>query len=312
MNVRAAIWLAGVISALGAGARAQTAAGFDAAWATLVAAPRGEWPQAAVRASDAFLALPPGDDRSARLENGIEAALFAGRRDLALDLALEGRAGGRGSDRLVTLHLRALLQLGRLDAFVASAREDLATHRTQVEAALVAEQATALPLADAALRRGDTATGRFVFEQLATIEPADPWRLANYALACRHLGDLQAAADAYERACRLAPDDAMLQSDHGLFLRAIGDREAALAAFRRSLELDTATPGGRRGQGPAITNLMHGEALRPGSVRPDPLPDAAAALAQRPDAAMLRRLLLDTTLDRLVAARRPHRDHRDP
>jgi hypothetical protein len=44
---------------------------------------------------------------------------------------------------------------------------------------------------------------------------------------------------------------------------------------------------------------VHLEATRPGPV-PDPLPDANEALAARPDAVMLKRLVLDVALDRLA------------
>ncbi|MBX3464118.1 MAG: hypothetical protein KF830_13170 [Planctomycetes bacterium] len=254
------------------------------------------------RASDAFLALPPGPERDRRAAAGIEATLAAARQQLALELAVEAR-GRSPSPAVVTLHLRALARLGHLPEFVATARADTATQRAAVDAALLAEHGALLALADAALRAGATPVGRYVFERLAAVEPADPGRLADFALACRHLGELDTAERTYATALQLAPADALLVNDHGLFLRATGRREAATAAFWRSFELDAGVAGGRPGDGPAITNLLHAEALQPGSVQPDPLPRAANALARRPEAAMLRRLVLDTALDRLDAAR---------
>ena len=42
------------------------------------------------------------------------------------------------------------------------------------------------------------------------------------------------------------------------------------------------------------------EALAPGEVGDDPVPIANSALAQRPQATMLRRLMIDVQLDRLT------------
>ncbi len=280
---------------------AQSPAAFDAAWAAAEAAAPPERARALARASDAFLALPPGPARDVRLVQGVEATLLAGRSELALQMTDEARAAGDRSAGLLTLHLRALTALGRLPALVACARAEAGAQRAAVDAALLAGQGLLLPLADAALRRGERADGEFVFEWLAAIEPADPLRIANHALVLRHLGELGAALQAYGRARELAPQDALLANDLGLCLRAAGRREQALATFWHSLALDGAVPGGQQGDGPAITNLLHVEALQPGAVRPDPLPLAAAALRRRPDAAMLRRLVLDTCLDRLAA-----------
>jgi hypothetical protein len=61
-----------------------------------------------------------------------------------------------------------------------------------------------------------------------------------------------------------------------------------------------------QGHGPAVTNLMHAEALQKGLVgaqgsEGDPAPAAVLALEKRPNATLLRRLVLDLSLDRLTA-----------
>ena len=87
-------------------------------------------------------------------------------------------------------------------------------------------------------------------------------------------------------------------------LRAQGRRSEALAAFAESVRLDLARSEQDRAKGPAITNLLHMEALAPGAAGQDPLPTALRALSQRPDAVMLRRLTLDVVLDRAAAVGR--------
>ncbi len=283
----------------------QEVAAFDAARAAWLAARDAESaPRLAQQASDLFLALPEGSDRASRLAVGALATLMAGRAAMALELAAAGRRAGDGSPMLATTHLRALVQLGHLPEFVAQAQADRARSQQAVDDAMRAEEGRLLPLADTALRTGDTVTGRFVFEQLAALEPVDAVRLANLALTQRHLGALEAARATYERARSLAPHDADIENDWGLFLRATDRPATAAVAFWRSLEIDLAGPPDQAGKGPAVTNLMHLEALRPGAPGMDPLPAAVHALALRPDAAMLKRLVLDVTLDRLQQEQR--------
>jgi tetratricopeptide (TPR) repeat protein len=287
--------------AFAGGALAQDPATFDAAWQDYVTATDpASRQQAAHRASDAFLAMPEGRERTERLPRGVASCTAAERTTLALELAAEAwrAAQGTPSPDLVTAHLVALARAGELTRFVAMAKEQGDREPLAVTTALVAAEAWLLPLADAATRRGDAA-GRYVFERLAAIEPVTSWRLANCALLLRHLGEVDDARALYERARALAPNDGTLENDYGLFLRATGDPAGALAAFRRGYDLDAAVPGGRKGEGPAVTNLLHHEVLHPGRVVPDPLPLGSAALALRPDAVMLRRLVLDLALNRL-------------
>ena len=162
------------------------------------------------------------------------------------------------------------------------------------------EEAKLLPLAAAALRGTDRASGRAVFEAIAALEPFQSYRLANLGLCLRQIGDLEAAERAYELGRQRAPEDLELWNDYGLLLRATGRRNEALAAFRQSVALDLARDDSRRATGPAITNLMHMEALAPGDQGADPVPTATASLVKRPDATMLRRLTVDALLDRLA------------
>jgi len=168
---------------------------------------------------------------------------------------------------------------------------------------LLASEASLLPLADRSLRASRTADGRWVFASLAVARPADAVRQANFALCLRNLGEVEAAEATYARARALDPLDAQIENDWGLFLRATGRRAAALAAFRHSLELDAVLPGGRRGQGPAVTNLVHAAALGRDAAAAEALELGCEALAVRPDAAMLRRLVLDLGLDQQLANR---------
>ena len=213
--------------------------------------------------------------------------------------------------------LVALIRAGRLDAVVArlgfakSAVDGGVTEPlAAVQSALRAEESRVLPLADAALRRGEP-SGRTLFEALAGLEPQQGYRLGNLGLCLRSLGDIAGAERAYQQAIRLGPDDAQIANDRGLLLRATGRPRLARIEFERSYALDSTVPGGKAGMGPAITNLLHFAALQAhgkADFSPDPLTRASAALAIRPDGKMLRRLTLDVALDRLDApAARPDR-----
>ena len=295
--------MACVAAILAAPAPTQDAASFDRAYSEYAAAPLAERAQRAAAASDCFLRLPNGAERRQRLGLGAAATLDAGRTKLALELAEQALDAGVDASSLVTSELRALARLGRVRELVTRARRRARRHGDAVQQAFRLEERELLPLAATALRQGDRESGRYVFEQLAALQPPESYRLANLALCLRQLGDAEAALQVYERARHLAPDDIELENDFGLLLRATGQPEAALEAFWRSQQRDLLRPEPLRGRGPAITNLLHFEALRPGAVDPDPVPPASAALARRPDAAMLRRLLLDVHLDRLDRGR---------
>lgn len=283
---------------------AQTAAAFTAAHARFVAAPAEQRGAAAALASDGFLLLPAGDARTSCLVDGLVATVAAGRHALAIGLADEARAAGPATSELVVAHLTALLHAAPWATFVDRAVADLAERPAAVQAVLAAEEAKLLPLAEKALRAGDTSRGRFVFAELAAIEPVASYRLGNLALCLRQLGDLPAARAVYERARVAAPEDLELENDYGLFLRATGDEQGAVRAFTRAWQLDLARAPELRARGPAITNLLHFAATRPGLLADDPLPAAREALAVRPDATMLKRLVLDVGLDRLTGRRR--------
>jgi tetratricopeptide (TPR) repeat protein len=285
---------------------AQDDAAFVAAFAAFAAATGEAAVAAAAAASDQFLALPPGEARDRHLVAGVQVTEVAGRAAIAIDLALAARRNGSADARLVEHHLRALLATERFTAFVDQARLDRDSQLAALQTVLAANEARLLPLAERALRSGDTARGRFVFAELAAIAPEAPWRLANFALCLRQLGEVDAARAAYERGLAAWPDDLDLTNDFGLFLRGNGELVAAGAMFARSHALDVARTGDLHRRGPGITNLVHMHALHPDVAAPDPLPDARRALAVRPDAAMLARLVLDVSLDRLAPPpRRP-------
>ena len=286
---------------------------FDRLEAAFRAAPAAQRKQLAHQVSDAFLRLPIGADRSNRLASGALATLVAGEADMALrmlpaDDAADGAASdGAASDAILTIRLRALARLGRLSAFARIAEKRWETSPNAVAAAMQIEERLLLPLAAKALRTRDRPYGRLVFQYLANLRPVQSYRVANLGLCLRQIGDLDAAFQAYAQGQRLAPEDLQLWNDYGLLLRATGKVEEALAAFRTSVRLDLQRPEPMRGQGPAITNLMHAEVLHSGRVglkgeAGDPMPTAVMALKKRPQATLLRRLMLDLTLDRLTVA----------
>jgi tetratricopeptide (TPR) repeat protein len=278
---------------------------FDRIAAEYAAAPEADRGDLAHRLSNAFLRLPEGAARTERLPLGAEATLAAGRIDHALRLStpIEGPQAVEGrprQPRLLTVRLRALAQSERLVELTRIVEQQAAAFPDAVAAALRAEEARLLPLAAAALRGPDRPAGRSIFQFLATLEPIESYRVANLGLCLRQIGDVDAAFRTYELGRRVAPDDLELWNDYGLLLRASGRREEALAAFRRSVALDLKRGPDQRAKGPAITNLLHMEALQPGQQGADPVPTANQALQQRPQATMLRRLLLDVQLDRLT------------
>lgn len=274
-------------------------AAFDRLAARLDGAPREQLAELAAETSNAFLRLPEGAARDRRLPAGATATLSAGRVEHALRLSVQ-EPGAAFRPRLHTVRLRALAQLGRLVEFARLLRMPGQGARDAAAVALAQEEARLLPLAAAALRGPDRPAGRLVFERLYALEPFASYRASNLGLCLRQIGDLGAARRVYERGLERAPSDLELWNDYGLFLRAAGQREDALAAFRRGVELDLARGPAQRATGPAITNLLHLEALWPGSQGEDPVPVADQALAQRKSATMMRRLLLDVQLDRLT------------
>lgn len=262
--------------------------------------------------SDAFLRLPDGASRLARLAVGARATLDVGRIELAYRSATPpdgasatGWAALAASDRELVLlvQLQACARLDRLVEFVRIAQRHLQSHGKAVRQSLQSEESRLLPLAANALRTTDRPAGRMVFEWLADLEPTQSYRIANLALCLRQIGDLEAAFAAYERGRNFAPEDLELWNDYGLILRAVGRREEALAAFRRSVAIDLQRADADRGKGPGITNLVHYEVLYPGPIAADPMPVARIALQKRPHATMLRRLTLDLQLDRLCEGR---------
>ncbi len=289
--------------------QAELLAAFDRVAGQYAAANASERPELAAQLSGTFLRLEDGAERDQRLALGAAATLDAGRVELALRLSAPGD-GGWADPALVAVQLRALVREGRI---VEWSRLDAGQRERWPSAcddALRTEEARLLPVAAAALRGPDRPAGRRAFERLAELRPEESYRLATLALCLRQIGDLQAASAVYERARERAPGDLQLWNDYGLLLRASGKRQVALEAFRRSVARDLGRDAATAAKGPAITNLVHMEALRAGSAGgagsegagADPVALGSRALAQRPDATMLRRLMLDVQLDRLVAA----------
>ncbi len=289
-----ALCAAPVLAALAAVAGAQDAGSFDRAFAAMQA-PGASGGDVAAAAS-AYLALPAGPEQRARLLEGGEALRRAGKWDLALACVDEAIAAGMRSDALAVLAVRTAVAGKAFPAAVNVARNWSGGHPDAVRAALVADEAKVAAAAEKALRSGAAADGRFVFAQLASARPLAAYRVANYALCLRQIGDVDEARRQYDLARALSPADLEIENDFGLFLRAQGDLVGAVGAFWRAWRLDLERDASARARGPAITNLVLLEAIRPGVAGGDPLREAAPALAARPDAAMLRRVALDAAV----------------
>lgn len=286
-------------------ASAQSTEAFDRAHEQAAAARDATARASAARAAaSAFLALPVGRPRSMRLLEGAEAFLWSGDAAAAAELVAEARAAGMANGRLARLAVATALRTRPFADAIATIAREIAAWPEDVRAALVADEPLAAAVAQKALRGGKTDAGRLVFEQLAAARPLAGYRIANLALCLRQLGEIEAARRQYQLALELAPTDLEVENDLGLMLRAQGDLPGAAAAFHRSWRLDLARGDAERARGPAITNLVHLAVTRPEAGVGDPLPDASRALAVRPEAAMLRRLVLDVAVDR-VADRRP-------
>lgn len=285
-GARRALGIALAAAAAGGAAGAQVES-FDRAFA--------QWQEGrptAAEALDAFLRIAPDDPKRAeRLERAAACAVAAGRAELGLQLLAE--PGAKVGELGRQWRLRALLQLGR----AAEAAAWLSTDPFESLAdALRAEETAALRLGERALRSGDLDTGIALFEAIARAQPGDAGRLCNLALTYRHVGRIADAEAAYQQALQAAPRDHEVWNDWGLFLRGTGRWDEAGAAFRRSLGVES-----RTGEGPAATNLVHMEILRPRASLQDPLPAARAALRLRPESPMLRRLVLDLAVMRARA-----------
>jgi tetratricopeptide (TPR) repeat protein len=249
--------------------------------------------------SDAFLRLPEGAERTARLPVGAAATLQAGRVALALRLATP-KGSAPAQAMLLAVQLQALSQSNKLTEFARVIQRTWPTQKKYAAYALRREEGRLLPMAAAALRTSNRPTGRYIFELLAKLQPYKSYRSANLGLCLRQIGDVAQALAVYEAGLQQAPSDLELWNDYGLLLRATGRSEEAMASFRRSVALDLQRDETLRGKGPAITNLMHTESLRPGPTIDDVIQTACLALRQRPNATMLRRLMLDVTLNRLL------------
>ncbi|MCR9247043.1 MAG: hypothetical protein NXI31_18575 [bacterium] len=282
---------------------------FDRARAAAIAATdERDRARHAASAAGEFLRLPPRSTaRRERLGPGLQMLLLADKVDTAAELVATLDVTAPQPADVVAAAMQTHARRGRLALFLRWHDRGLELeYDATVARALRQTETLLMPLADNALRRGETVSGVRTFERLAALEPPAGWRLSNLALTYRCVGRLEAAEGGYRRALELTPGDNQIHNDYGLLLRATGRVDAARTAFQRSYALDTATPGGRAGQGPGITNLIYEHALlRPDATppSPDPLPLGSAALVVRPSAKMLSRLVLDLALDRLPTRR---------
>ena len=250
-------------------------------------------PAVAARATQAILRVEPGPPRDARLATAARAAFVAGEHELCVRWSTEAERCEPLPQAAEEARLRSLIVLGRSRELSACARAAAARMPAALDAALAAEEARCVVVADGLMRDGDLEAGLSLFARIAGLAPVAPSRLCNYALALRHAGQLARSREVYEQALAIAPADAWTWNDYGLLLRASGEPAAATRAFRRSLGCDA-----RPGEGPGITNVVLEAAL--GSPSPEErsgaLESASHALAIRPDAALLRRATVDLAL----------------
>lgn len=280
MNLlRAALLLCALVLRLGAQADA-----FDAA---LGAAMHGD-AHAAAQAVECFLRIEPGLAREQRQASAAAVAFQAGDFDRCIQWAEEADSAGRGNTASRVAWWRSLVARGGGKAVAEALRRAADSDPAALVEILAAEEGRLLPLADARMREGAVEDGLWIFEAIAMRLPPNAARRSNYALALRHAGRLDDSLEQYLAALDLAPDDSWTWNDYGLLLRVRGDADGALAAFRRACDLDA-----RPGEGPGITNLVLESLLRGGE---DPLPRAKAALVTRPDAALLRRGVVECVL----------------
>ena len=249
--------------------------------------------QEATLALDAFLRIAPGPARDERLGRAAELAFLAADYAQCIRLASEAETRAGLSDESLSAALRAMARRGLARDLVAMGLRLAPSRRAAVAQAIAAEEAQLLVMADAVLRSGDRDVGMWIFGAIAELLPEDAARLANLALAHRHVGQIADARRIYERALQIAPSDSWTWNDYGLLLRVAGDPIAARAAFERSISCDATF-----GEGPGITNLVVDAAQNRGdeSRRAQVLADACRALLVRPDAALLRRATIDLVL----------------
>ena len=165
--------------------------------------------QEAKLALDAFLRIAPGPARDERLGRAAELAFLASDYAQCIRLATEAETRAGLSDESLSAALRAMARRGRARALVAKGRRHAPSRRAAVAQAIAAEEATLLVMADAALRSGDRDVGMWIFGAIAELLPEDAARLANLALAHRHVGQIADARRIYERALQIAPSDSV-------------------------------------------------------------------------------------------------------
>ncbi len=263
------------------------------------------------RVVQAFDALAV-DDAARRHEAGFAAhgALLAGDAARALTLAQQRERATADDALAIETRMRALVELGQADAFVAAMASAARANGPAVEkacVALVEHHGGALcEAADRALRQGHADEGMAVFEALVRASGRAPVALANLALANRHLGRLEASEGLYREALQALPEDPDFWNDYGLLLKGQRRDREAMVAFAKSHAHDPTRPP----TGPAVSNLafMQGRGRGRGA-EAEGLAAPVAALtdvvARRPDAMMARRLLIDALVDPTRAPGRP-------
>ncbi|HEX2667434.1 MAG TPA: aspartyl/asparaginyl beta-hydroxylase domain-containing protein [Gammaproteobacteria bacterium] len=86
-------------------------------------------------------------------------------------------------------------------------------------------------------QRGELAAARGLYEDILSLEPANPEALSFIAMSVLQAGDLRGGVQRLERAVELNPANANLLKNLGIAYRAAGNREDALKAFERAAEL---------------------------------------------------------------------------
>ncbi len=268
-------------------------------------------PEAFDRALSLFLRLPTTAANYRRwLGMAADCAAQAGKNRMAQDLYARAWDLNQQSPGHLDGWLRAMIASSDATAAVLLAHglEADARYRDALDRAVLDRQLF-LPFVNGAaalLRQGQLDAGLWVFQRHAELLPRDPNAQVNLGLALRQVGRSTAARAAYERAMAMSPQSD-IANDLGLLLKGIGERAAAAEVLKRSLGLQE-TPG----RGSAATNLGVLYSRAGIRVRPDPVADLGAQLAEDPQQSLARRVTLDLmareTARRKPAGAGPHRE----
>jgi len=277
--------------------------GFDALFAraqTLPVADLDGRRQAFAVAFRAFSRLPiEGDEYRRTLARGARSALYSARPAAATALFADLHRRHGVDDRSLQLRLIAMVRAGQGRPAIVLAKAQVKSNAGGVQAWLrggidwlpgASDFGRLAAFGGERLQAGDP-DGLWLLasqDEAMRGHPGREFALANLGLAYLHLGRAADAERTYRAAVNIAPGTDWLWNDFGLLLKGLGRFEEAFQMFVAAARQET-----KPGASAAGTNL--GVLFqRTGNARNrDPQADLQRILANRPAAAMARRLLLD-------------------